>query len=542
MDRKKINTFIILLSVSLNLTLINYIWITNNLSNIPPPWDTAWYIYMSLNDYDALQSGGFSLLMKTSMEQDPYHAPLFLLTGIISFIMFGPDINTAYLVNGIYLFVLISSVFFITKRLAGEKAAVLSAFFIATFPAVIAYSRDYYLEFPLAALTALSYLFFIRSESFKSKKDSILFGIFSGLSILTKTMGMVFFVMPFFYATYVFFKDKDSRTVRKNIIFSFITAMVVISLFYLPNFQNIFWYLFHFGFGEGSKDYSHGLSNLLSIPYWTIYLKAVAWRGISAMYTIIFLASAIIYLFKKNKNLPRDYFLIWLWFIFGYLLLSLPVNKGGERYALPILAPIAIVMAVHITNISLRPLRYCIIALSALVGIIAYSYQTGSEMCRYREVSYKSIPVLLPVHTTCNIGNINGLGVPYNKAWDIMPILEYMESLNENVSEPISVLIGFDHYFLNGCTLHLYAELGRLKGTLDSNFLIQGVENKQLGEEEIKRFIEKNQFVMTKTGFQGPDFSNMNNHVITDFFKGSKPSRSFVMSDGSMVSLHSQKK
>jgi hypothetical protein len=528
----------VLIAFSILYTLINYLWIEKNISHIPPPWDPAWYIYMSLNNYDALWNGNISEFLKTVMTQDPCHAPLFPAIGTLIFIIFGPDISAAYLINAIYLFILFSSVFFMTEKISGRKAAMLAVFITATFPTVTAASRDYLFEFPLAALTALSYLFLIRSDSFSKQKESVFLGICSGLSVLTKTMGIIFFVFPFIYAGYTFIRKRHSKEVRKNIILSFSIAIIIASLFYIPNFREIFWYLFEFGFGEGSKPYNLGVTSLLSIQNWTIYLKAISWRGISVIYTLIFLIAAIAFLFLKDKKPSKDYLMVWLWFLSGYFILSLSINKGGERYALPILAPVAIIMATHIISIPLKSLRYAIIVMSLIAGVLNFTYQSRSELCRYKEFYYKGTPVFIPLHITCAIKDIDGLTVPYNRDWDIMPILQYMDSFNQSHIESVNILIAVDHYFLNGCNIHLYTKLGQLKGSLHSKFIIEGLANKPYQEDDIKRLIHESHFIITKTGFQGPDFSNTKNHLVTELLKDISPVKSFIMSDGSTVSIY----
>ena len=153
----------ILLAFSILLTVVNYFWISNNLSHLPPPWDQSAYIYMGLHEYEALSNGNIRQFIDIVLKQAPNLAPLFPVTTIPFFALFGLDLYTAYLVNSIYLFILFLSVFFIAERMAGRTAAILPVFTVATFPAVIAFSRDYLFEFPLAAMTALSYLFFHKS-------------------------------------------------------------------------------------------------------------------------------------------------------------------------------------------------------------------------------------------------------------------------------------------------------------------------------------------------------------------------------------------
>ncbi len=535
------NNFLKILSqliFSIVLTLVSAIWIQKNIANVPPLWDTAWYINLGFHDYEAFRNGIFPFI-NTFILQDPSHAPLFPATSLPFFLIFGPGIQAAYLTNVVYLFILITSVFYITERLADGKAAMLAAFFIATFPAAIAFSRDYLFEFPLAALTALSYLFVLKSDSFKSRMHSILFGICAAFAILTKTMGIVFFVVPFLYAIYVFVKAKGAASVKKNVALAFLCTAVIASIFYVPNFKSIFGYLFGFGFGEGSAPYSMGISSLWSIQNWSHYMKAITFLGISLPYTVVFLiAFAASLLFRDSgKKLSKDYFFIWSWFIIGYILLSIPANKGGERYALPILAPVAVVMATTISRISLKWLRYIVISAAIFAGIANYAYQTIARDCNYDYIEYSGMQIARPIHIACFVKNTDNLAVPYEKNWDIMPILQYMAAA-ERMQEPIRVLIAVDHYFLNGCTLQLYATLGRLDGTLHSNFVVDGLANRQLTEDEVKAMISNSHFIITKTGYQGPDFSNTNNHLATQYVKNIVPTKSFMMSDGSTVFLY----
>lgn len=522
--------------LSLILTFINYIWIRNNLSHLPPPWDQAAYINMSLNDYHALEQGHLRQLMKTILRQAPTHAPLFPATTVPFFFIFGVEISTAYIANFTYIFILLLSIFLITEGMAGKKAATLSVFLISTFPAVVAFSRDYLFEFPLAALTALSYLFLLKSDSFRNGRYAILFGICAGLSILTKTMGMIFFVLPFSYTLFVFARDFKSKTARNNILFSFFAAFIVASVYYIPNAKDIFGYLFYFGYGEGTRFTLDRMYSPLTIQNWTIYLVGIAQRGISLGNVFIFVISALAYFLRKERNLSKNYLIMWLWFVFGYLLLSSSPNKDAVRYSLPILSPIAIIMAVHISNISLTSLRYFIVALAVTVGIVNYSYQTLSENCRYESVSLKGIRILEPVPWTCSMQASAGL--PPDKKWDSMMLLQYLDDLNKDKLGTTNVLIGFDHAFLNYDTMTLNANLGKLKGNLKSQFTFKTISHVSFNENELNEIIKEPAFIFTKTGIQGPDLTNKNNVALKLLLNNMQPLKSFTMSDGSEVSIY----
>ena len=524
----------ILLVFSIALTVVNYVWIRNNLSHIPPPWDSAFYIYMALNNYGSLHDG-LMPFVRTVLRQAPNLAPLFPLTAVPFFALFGTDISVAYLTNSVYLFILFVSVFFISGRVAGKKAGWISVFLIATFPAVTAFSRDFLFEFPLAALTAFSYWLFLESESFRKRSASILFGIFAGLAVLTKTMGTVFFVLPFLYAVYVLVRPADSKA-RQNAMLCIFAAFLVASVFYIPNFKEIFGYLSYYGFGEGSQYYNRGLTDMMSLPYWTLYLRSIAGGGISFGYSVIFLLAFISFLFSKERKISREYLFLWLWFIFGYILLSIPDNKGGERYALPIFAPVAILMAVHLVRLSVRPLKYALISAAVIVGVVNYAYETSSRSCNYEIYSLKGVPLLIPGQIGCRISL--ELKIPYDRDWDLMPMLRHMDIADSRTREPVRVLLAVDHHLLNICSLKLYAKLGKLTGFIHSDFDVVGVAGIPAAVDAIGKSVDGSDFVITKTGFQGIVFSNKNNDGVKKLLGGRIPSKSFPMSDGSVVSLY----
>ena len=489
-------------------------------------------MHMSLHEYQILRQGDVILLVKTIMTQAPHIAPLFPVTVMPFFMLFGISIQTAYLVNGLYLFILLLSVFFAAEKIAGRKAAFIAAFLVATFPAVIAYSRDFLLEFPLAALTALSYLFFLKSDSFALRKYAVLFGVSSGLAVLTKTMGIVFFVMPFLYGIYVFIRNSEET--RKNVIWTFIAAFCVLAVYYIPNFKQIFGYLFYYGIGAGSQNYDQGASEMASFRYWTLYFEAIACRGISIPYILLFIVTAAAILFSKKKKLSREYWLLWLWFICGYVLLSIPHNKGFEQYALPILPPLAIIIAVHISKISFKTLKYIMLTSVLLIGTTNYVYQTRSERCLYDSFFFKGIPVLVSENSICRMQD----AVDMRDDWDITALLHHMDAFNNDKQRIIRVLVAANHNFLNINSLRLYAFLENLKGGIHSEFQFEMLPVNPSDEDELKYLMKESHFIITKTGYQGPAFANVNNSLVKELLGNETSPKIFIISDRSFASIH----
>ena len=56
-------------------------------------------------------------------------------------------------------------------------------------------------------------------------------------------------------------------------------------------------------------------------------------------------------------------------------------------------------------------------------------------------------------------------------------------------------------------------------------------------KEEIIALEKKSHYIITKTGYQGPDFTTLQSPLVKDLLKDRIPLKNFYMSDGSMVSL-----
>ncbi len=532
MKRYALQTFL-LLSFAAILSYINHIWIRYNLSHIPPSWDQSFYIYLCLSEYDLLRNGDVWGFVKFIFQGSPWAGPLVPITTVPFYFIFGPDIQTAYVVNSLYLFILFLSVFFIGKRLSGTWAAVLSVFSCATFPAFIAYPRDYLYEFPLAALTALSYFFLFKSDSFRVRKYAVLSGIITGLALLAKTMGVVFFVVPVVYVISYALRDNDSGK-RKNTAFFLFSAAAVAMVYYIPNLGRIFGYLFHFGFGKGSENYTFGVS-VLSFKNWTIYLHDIARRGVSVGYFLLFLLSFVLYVSRKIAS-SRDYVMLWLWFIGGYVFLSLTPTKGGERFALPILAPLAILMSVHLAALPRKVLKYFMIALVAVVGLTNYSYQTFSARSEYKPFFIGQVQFIEPVHHSYYFQQ--DAGTDYQKPWDPTVLLRSMDSLEQGSRHNITVLVGVDHHFLNYGIMELYGKMANMKGLVGHKFTVRTVSYELLNEDEIRRAMNESDFVVTKAGYLGPAFSNGNNETVRKLLEGEAPLATFMMNDGSAAYIY----
>ena len=173
------------------------------------------------------------------------------------------------------------------------------------------------------------------------------------------------------------------------------------------------------------------------------------------------------------------------------------------------------------------------LTIALVAGITNYVYQTRSENCLYDSYFFKDNPVLIPIHITCVMQDAIGV----RGDWDITSLLNYMDNLNTDKLRIIRVLVAANHHFLNINNLRLYAMLEKLKGSVSSEFQFEMLAFKASDEEEIKQLMRESHFIITKTGFQGPGFGNVNNSIVKNLLSNKIP-KSFAMSDGSIASVY----
>lgn len=361
----------------------NVFWLKRNLLAIPPPWDQAFYLYMSVRYLHAFQDGGFLALFKEFVHLSSTEAPLFPLTALPLYLVFGESRVVAHLTNAFYLLLLLLGVYLIGEYIYGRKTGILAVFLASTFTAIINFSRDYLYEFPSAAFITLGVYALMRSEEFQHRSWSLGFGVLAGLAALTKTMAGVFFVGPVLYSLRRVVKQRLLHTsILVNFLLSIGVAVLVASVWWGPNFPTALGKLIYRGFGEASIPYRKGLEpfTLQNLSY---YFVSVVNHGVSFFYALLFVALALSrgvseHLCRKKSSSPemegaRKWGYLWMWLVISYAILTAARNKGEERYALPLLPPLAVLLAAYIGVVGHKWLRRSVVVAAITIGTFNYS-------------------------------------------------------------------------------------------------------------------------------------------------------------------------
>jgi oligosaccharyl transferase (archaeosortase A-associated) len=259
--------------------------------------------------------------------------PLFdQITALISIIigLGGPDIRLVETIGafmpvafGIFSIV---AVYFITKEIFNENAALFSSLLIAVIPAHVQISFLGFTDHHIAEVlfSVLAYMFFIRSLNTGSLRYAIVSGIIIGISFLTWQGAPIFMGILLSYAIIQFVLDRKSNDRSDYLVFtgtvSFVSAILVMLIFYI-------WTPWQHSITSGALSYfqllflaisavtillSGMIAGLVKEKKWFYYLLII-FALFASIFLLIYIAIPSLYLGISNG--------------IGYLLRDAPVLK-----------------------------------------------------------------------------------------------------------------------------------------------------------------------------------------------------------------------
>ncbi|MGH9333756.1 MAG: hypothetical protein ACRD21_08405, partial [Vicinamibacteria bacterium] len=332
-------------------------------SDLPPAWDHAHYLTMSLRYHRALEEEGPGGLVNRVLYEPSEVAPLFPLSTVPLYTIFGESREAAELTLAPYLFLLVVGTALLARHSgASPLYAALAVFLDSTFTGVVNFSREYMMDLPSAALATLALGMLWRSENFTRWGASALAGLLTGLTLLTKVLAGVFFVGPILYCL----RRRSAPGAALFVVAISGTAAV----WYGLRHREITHYVLFYGFGEGSLPFRSGGDQVLSFSNLIYYFLTLVPQGMGIVPSAALAASLLGFLlFRGEARLPA---FLGVWLASGYLLLTVLPNKGGERYLLALLPPLAVITALAIAAISAPQVRRSAAALALAAGAINY--------------------------------------------------------------------------------------------------------------------------------------------------------------------------
>lgn len=389
----------IVLPLATFLTASSAVWLRENLLAYPPPWDQANYLTMSLRFVHAWQDGGPRALAGALSESSAVWPPLFPFSTAVLYGLLGESRLVAHLTNGVFLLLLLAGIQSLTTSAYGRRAGLLAVVLACGFSDVVRLSRDYLLDFPASALLAVAMAALVRSNGLRARGLALVFGAAVGLTALTKTMTAVFMIAPVADVLWRRRRAGELGGALKNLALAALVALAVAGPWWVPHLPAALGYLYHYGLGSGAMPYATGGRTVLgwrNVTYygWVLVNNAISFP--SAAILAALLAHRVVRRFRARERLVTSDVerTFWCWLLAGYAVLTLVPNKGGDRYALFLLPPLAALYAGWLCAIPHRAARSALAALA--LGACAFNYvaQTWGFASLPRLVTLRPLVVL----------------------------------------------------------------------------------------------------------------------------------------------------
>ncbi len=487
--------------------------------NAPLRWDGGDYFYRSLRYYDVLSRPTPDFLDRF-LAVSPYRPPLFLLTSVPLYAVFGRSPDVGVMTNLLFLVVLILSTYGIGKILQGVETGLMAALVVSMFPLLFGLSRSYWVDYALTAMVSLSMYLMLRTDCFKNRKYVYLFGLSAGLGMLTKWTYFIFLLGPFVY--FLFLPSADGEKALKERLkqgtLSILIGMAVAAFWYVPNGLDVGRKLLGLAFGARGTEATRfeqlgetigpsGLFNPASLLY---YAGKMVNEQITLVYTLIF-AGLTVFLFRKDRSK-----ILWilLWIAVPVLVFTLIKNKT-ERNTVPMLPAISLLIGLGVMTIDRRVLRRTMAALVCVWGVFYFCVS-----------SYGAPYPLWKLSLRTRIGEVVFFQRPENTSyalyrpdrqeWKIDAILDAIRSNADDRSDERVVLIPRDAITWMSLQYSSY---------------LRGLPFKFIGAVDDPDAVLSAGFVLVKNGgFVAPWFGMRNIHRSLDLMRDNQESFSLIRS------------
>lgn len=355
LEKNKYLVLLAIISVALLASVVRYGLRTWKI----PEWDEQHYMRMATEFYRLIRYN-FSLNTPHEMLQIvPFRQPGYPLLMLPFLLIFG--LSKAYFwgifTNGLLYIATIFGIYFVSNNFLSRTASFLAAIIFAFYGWTLLHLHLTFSETASSAFAIWAVLFLIKSNFFKVRKYSLLFGLLLGFSLLIKWTTVVFILGPLFYVIYKILRDKSSKKKEtlNNIFLAFIITLVI--SFY-PYFQNYYW-VFQYFYGHRSggpmwQIVSEQERNPISSYSLTYYLNTFSQLGI--FHFILIVTGFILAIHRKSNLKPILLSVLISYFFFVFSLLK------AERHIIPIYPYLAILSASVIDYIKNKNLKFLLIA------------------------------------------------------------------------------------------------------------------------------------------------------------------------------------
>ena len=273
------------------------------------------------------------------------------------------------LFNAFFSILAIYFLFKIVEERFSKKTAILSALIIGSSKFYTQYATTLHTEALLVLMIILSLKYFLEYLKNQSYKNAILFGIFAGLSLQTKVMGIS---VPVFFTLYLLYKNPREIFKLKYILAMFIALLILIPYFFVGGSK--FLIEKTTASRSSSADLNESFFALQQlVPHFTISF-------------LILLLFALFFYKSKEENK-----LFYFFPIAFFIMMLIPRTILFTRQFYPMIPFLAVIAADYVITESRKSIKYVAIFLVLLFFVSNLRILPGLPKL-YHQAYYVDIP------------------------------------------------------------------------------------------------------------------------------------------------------
>ncbi len=330
-----------------------------------PEWDEQHYMRMATEFYRLAQHPTAETVSRM-LNVVPFRQIGYPLLILPSLFVFG--LSNSYLwgifTNGLLYVATIFGIYFLTRQYLSSFSSFLASIIFAFYGWTLWHAHLTYSETAVSAFAVWTIFFLTKSDLFRNKKYSILFGLFLGLGLLVKWIVIVYVIGPLLYACYRILKNRLFKS-KKILINGAVAFSIAFVISFYPYFHNSYWiFQYFYGHRVGGPMWlivPEGERNPLSLYSLTFYLNSFNQLGI---FFFILIIAGVVLAFRKKSNLKP----ILLAVLFSYFFSAYALLKA-ERHIIPIYPYLAILSASVFDYIKNTRIKTALIVLTLTLSV-----------------------------------------------------------------------------------------------------------------------------------------------------------------------------
>lgn len=310
------------------------------------------YIYIRIKSYAEYFRHGLNEDFFPSLFNSQY-PPFYELISSLFYILCSNSINlTIFFTNSLFLIIFCLALYGIGKHYGNEFTGALTVLLTTFIPPIIGYSRNIWMDFAVASMTALSIFLYLKSRIFTDRTSSLLFAISVGISSLIK-WSCLLNILAFVFIDSSF----NVKFIKKN--WSIIQNNVILSLF-VTILMSGWWYILHLKRSyilelirldiRNKAFYSNILRSSSNYLFSSNYPSAFSSNYFKVMASLFLFCTVTMFLLPYPKKQKMDILIFALWLLSIITIVS-SIHVGTMRHILGVFFIPPLIISIFITSV-----------------------------------------------------------------------------------------------------------------------------------------------------------------------------------------------